>query len=144
MAQVQTLPTSVTTGQQQTFATARERRVVVVLAIVAVLSLFDLAFTLTELPRAMFVELNPIAARLTTLHPHGLILYKLALFGIGGGLLLSYRQYRVAECATWVVLVAYISLGFRWWVYYGHLVASMADPAVTMDPTHAWHALHGF
>jgi len=109
----------------------RPRRILLALAAVWVLNVFDLGFTLLETTRQHFVEVNPVAA--TLLHdPAALTAYKSALVCIGSAILLCYRRERVSEMGAWFLLCTYLAVGLRWHAYYEDVFDSLSDPAVNV------------
>jgi hypothetical protein len=108
--------------------------VLLVLAAVWVINIFDLGYTLAESLYSGFVEMNPVAARLIGASPVVLVGYKTALLAISSTILLIYRRYRVAELGCWFLLAVYVHVGVCWWLYYEHRLASLEDPAVNVDP----------
>jgi len=112
----------------------RPRRVLIALAAVWVINVFDLGFTILEAGRFTFVELNPVAAKLVHAPPYALAVYKFTLLSIGTVILLAYRRHRICELACWFVLAAYVALAFRWIAYYDHVVLTLNDPAVNICP----------
>lgn len=112
----------------------RPRRVLIALAAVWVINVFDLGFTILEAGRFTFVEMNPVAANLIHAPPYALAVYKFTLLSIGTVILLSYRRHRVCELACWFVLAAYVALAFRWSAYYDHVAVTLDDPVVNVCP----------
>lgn len=102
----------------------RARRTGQLIALIAALSLCDLAFTLWAHSFTPFHELNPFARRLlqggmtTTL-----IAAKLALTVIGCGIFWRLRDRPGAEVGIWTVAAAYVLLTLRWADY-----TAMAGP----------------
>ncbi|MFQ5805819.1 MAG: DUF5658 family protein [Phycisphaerae bacterium] len=112
----------------------RPRRVLLVLAAVWVINIFDLGYTLLESLHSGFIEMNPVAARLIGASPAVLVSYKTALLAISSTILLIYRRHRVAELGCWFLLAAYLHVAICWWFYYEQRLASFEDPAVNVDP----------
>lgn len=110
----------------------RPRRVLLVLAAMWVLNLFDLGFTLVEAGRSHFHELNPVAARFLTQPSYVLAAYKAVLVGIGSSILLALSRRRIAEVTAWFLLGVYILVAIRWSLYYKHLNDSPVDPATQL------------
>jgi len=107
----------------------RPRRVLLVLAAMWVLNLFDLGFTLVEAGRSHFHELNPVAARFLAQPSYVLAAYKAILVGLGSTILLALARRRIAELTAWFLLGVYILVAIRWSLYYKHLNDSPVDPA---------------
>lgn len=114
----------------------RPRRVLLLLAAIWVLNVFDLGFTLLEVSRQHFVEMNPVAARLIDAPPVVLIAYKLALVAVGSGLLLRFAWHSTTEWACWLLLVAYAYVGVRWSLYYADLLETAHDPTLHIAMGH--------
>jgi hypothetical protein len=96
----------------------RARRVLLALAAVWVLNIFDLGFTLVESSHGHFTELNPIAASILSRPDYFLIAFKLGLLTLGSIILLVLREHRLAELGCWLLLAAYLYVGARWYAYY--------------------------
>ncbi len=96
----------------------RARRVLLALAAVWVLNVFDLGFTLIESAHGHFVELNPIAASFLGHADHVLIAYKFGLLTFGTTILLLLRHHRMSELGCWMLLATYVYVGVRWYAYY--------------------------
>ena len=100
------------------FDDRRHRRVAELIAILWMLSLADLCFTLWAHFWTPFNELNPLAHYMLSrnLVPT-LILYKLVVTGIGTHIFWRLRNHGRAEIALWGVVGAYIILAMRWSAY---------------------------
>lgn len=96
----------------------RARRVLLAMAAVWVLNVFDLGFTLVESAHGHFVELNPIAASFLGHADHLLVAYKFGLLTFGTTILLLLRHHRMSELGCWMLLAAYVYVGVRWYAYY--------------------------
>lgn len=112
----------------------RPRRVLLALAAVWVINVFDLGYTMLESMTSVFVELNPVAAHLVGQSPVLLVLYKALLIVLSSAVLLVYRRRRITELACWLLLSVYICVAGCWQVYYAYRLASFDDPAVNFDP----------
>ena len=112
----------------------RPRRVLLLLAAVWVINVFDLGYTLLESLHSGFIEMNPVAAKLLSASPQVLVSYKTGLLAISSAILLVYRRHRVAELACWFLLTAYVYVAIRWWGYYEQRLVALEDPAVNIDP----------
>lgn len=112
----------------------RPRRVLLTLAAVWVINVFDLGYTLLESLTATFIEMNPVAARLIAASPLVLVAYKVALILISSTILLIHRRKRLTELACWLLLAVYIGVAGCWRTYYDHRLASLDDPAVNVEP----------
>lgn len=118
----------------------RPRRVLLLLAAVWVVNIFDLGYTLLESLHSEFVELNPLAARLLDAPPELLVLYKTALLAISSTILLLHRRHRTAELACWLLLAAYLYVGICWGLYYEQRLICLEDPAINVDPLIGYRA----
>jgi hypothetical protein len=83
------------------------------LALVVVLSLLDLVWTLLASQAGTMREMNPVGGRL--IHdPAMLILFKVALTGLAAGLIFKLRHYRRAQLASWWACLILTLLTVRW------------------------------
>jgi hypothetical protein len=112
----------------------RSRRILLVLAAVWIINVFDLGYTLLEALYSDFIEMNPLAAKLIGASPHVLVGYKTVLSAIGSAILLVCRRHRAAELGCWLLLGAYVCVAVRWWSYYEQRLTVFDDPAVNVDP----------
>jgi len=108
--------------------------VLLVLAAVWVINVFDLGYTLLESLHSGFIEMNPLAAKLIGGSPEVLVSYKTALLAVSSTILLIYRRQRVAELGCWFLLAVYLHVAICWCYYYEERLASLEDPAVNVDP----------
>ena len=103
---------------------SRARRVTQGIAILWLLSLSDLFFTLWAHSFTPFDELNPIAAALLN---HGLlgmlVTMKVGLTFVGASIFWRLRGHGRAEMAMWGVVAVYVLLTIRW---SGYTVGVMA------------------
>ncbi|MGE0481127.1 MAG: DUF5658 family protein [Phycisphaerae bacterium] len=106
----------------------RPRRILIALAAMWVLNIFDLGFTIAESVHGHFVEVNPIAARLLGGPTWLLALYKFSLITFGTVILLSLRKHRIAEWGAWFLFATYLYVGVRWFVYYQGLYTDTPHP----------------
>ncbi len=108
-------------ARQQTCvsATGRERqfRLVVCLAVVIVLSTFDLAFTQSQMARGNFREANILAASAVSSGPATAAAYKVVLLGLGALLLYRCRNHWTSEAGAWILVVCHVAL-MVWWAAY--------------------------
>jgi len=101
--------------------------------VVTVLSLFDWAFTESQLLRGDFAEANPLAATLAS-NPAAVGTYKLALLCLGVSILFCLRRRWESEASLWLLLACHAAL-MVWWIAYIHLAEICArDPAVWSPP----------
>lgn len=112
----------------------RSRRIILALAAIWVINVFDLGFTLHESQRYHFVELNPVAASMLRDAPHLLVAYKISLVTIASAILIALRRERVCELGCWLILAVYGCVGVRWMFYYEELLATIPDPAINVCP----------
>ncbi len=83
------------------------------LAIVVLLSLFDLGCTLILERSGMFREINPLADRLMN-DPGDLIAFKVATLVASVLILFILRRYRGAQLASWWLSLVFTIVTFRW------------------------------
>lgn len=97
----------------------REERVLWLLLGIVLLSVADLALTLTYLTSVGLIEGNPIAAWLihTTRSPWALALYKGLTVAICVSLLYRMRHRREGELAAWCSVLILVALSI-WWNRY--------------------------
>lgn len=106
------------------FDQSRTRRTVELLAIIWLLAMADLFFTIWAHIFTPFVELNPFASGL--LHHNQLstlIAAKVALTGVGTAIFWRLRKHGRAEIGLWLVAFAYVALAFRWSDYTSQVLA---------------------
>jgi hypothetical protein len=96
----------------------RHRRVAELIAVLWMLALADLCFTLWAHFFTPFNELNPLANYMLrrNLVPT-LILYKLVVTAIGTQIFWRLRNHGRAEIALWGMVGAYVVLAMRWSAY---------------------------
>ena len=103
---------------------SRARRVTQGIAILWVLSMSDLFFTLWAHSFTPFDELNPIAASLLNQGLLGmLVTMKVGLTFLGATIFWRLRGHWRAELAMWAVVLVYVLLTIRW---SGYTVGVMA------------------
>ena len=95
---------------------ARTRRVVLILAWIWVLNLFDLSYTLLSQKTGDFEELNPVA-RLYTHSPAMLAFFKVGMVATGSIVLVAFRRRRFTEAACWGLGIVYTLLALFWFFY---------------------------
>lgn len=102
----------------------RHRRVAELIAILWMLALADLFFTLWAHFFTPFHELNPVANYMLR---HNwvptLILYKLVVTAIGTQIFWRLRDHGRAEIALWGLVGAYVLLTMRWSNYTNNVLA---------------------
>ena len=96
----------------------RDRRIAELIAIVWLLSLADLVFTLWAHFFTAFHEMNPLANYM--LHRNlipSLILFKLVVTAVGTLIFWRLRHHGRAELALWGLAGVYVMLAVRWSAY---------------------------
>lgn len=97
---------------------ARGRRVCILLAPIALLSLADLWMTIDHLTQVGMFESNPIArAVMAQGSPTLLAVWKILSVALAIGFLFIARRKWIGEAATWLALCVLIWLMIRWAVY---------------------------
>lgn len=112
----------------------RPRRVLLTLAAIWVINVFDLGYTLLEAQYAGFIEVNPVAARLIDAAPGVLISYKAALMLTSSTILLLCRRHRIVELGCWLLLAVHAQLALRWCWYFEERLLALDDPATNIHP----------
>lgn len=103
---------------------SRTRRTVELLAVIWLLAMADLFFTIWAQIFTPFHELNPFASHL--LHHHqlsALIAGKVGLTAIGTVIFWAVRKHTRAELALWLIMLVYVGLTFRWSEYTTQVLA---------------------
>jgi hypothetical protein len=102
----------------QLFSGPRPRRVAELIAVLWMLSIADLIFTLWAHFFTTFHELNPVANLFLkhNLIP-SLVLFKLVLTAFGAQIFWRLRHIRRAEFALWALVGVYVMLALRWSAY---------------------------
>ncbi|HWB19913.1 MAG TPA: DUF5658 family protein [Phycisphaerales bacterium] len=97
----------------------RSRRVQVLLLGILILSLADLAVTMTHLKTTGMMEANPIAEYLIkyTQSPGALIAFKLSTVGVCMLLLHRLRFHWEGEAAAWVAVIILAGMSIMWHTY---------------------------
>lgn len=96
----------------------RSRRTFELLAIIWLLSLCDLYFTLWAYRFTVFNEMNPWASQLIRHHQlASLGLTKLILVVGSSAIFWAVRKHRITEMALWGLLVVHVGLIVRWSIY---------------------------
>ncbi len=108
----------------------RPRRVLLTLAAVWVISVFDLGFTVGQWGMIEFHELNPLAARLLDGPVHGIAAFKFGFLTSGTIILLALRRHSVAELACWFLLATKVYIAIRWFAYFDCVVHGRSNPLV--------------
>ncbi len=96
----------------------RARRVMILLAGVWVLNLFDLSLTMRAQADGMLYEGNPLARALLTLGAGPLIAAKLLLVAGATLVLFNFRRLRCAEVAACIALLVYVGVAVQWKLCY--------------------------
>jgi hypothetical protein len=102
----------------------RPRRVAQLIAVLWLLAIADLLFTLWAHFFTAFHELNPVANLFLEkdLIP-SLVLFKLVVTAIGTSIFWRVRHAPRAELALWLVVGVYVLLAMRWSNYTDHALA---------------------
>lgn len=108
----------------------RSRRVLLTLALVWVVAIFDLGFTLLEWGEQQFTELNPVAASVLGGPTQLVMAYKFGLLGLGTTILLALRRHAVAELACWFLLTFKVYVAARWYIYYICVLHDKLNPLI--------------
>lgn len=105
-------------GSSQLFSAPRPRRVAELIAVLWMLSIADLIFTIWAHFFTNFHELNPLAKYFlnNNLIP-SLVLFKLVLTAFGAQIFWRLRHVRRAELALWALVGVYVMLALRWSAY---------------------------
>lgn len=125
-------------------ARARSRRVVLLVALIAILSVGDLIATLTFLRSIGMQEINPLAAFIIQNQSEtGLILFKFGSVVCCVSLILLIRHFRQGEVAAWIAAIILVGLTVHWHTYTHHVVQLQDAEAITEAQQHGqWHKLH--
>jgi hypothetical protein len=95
--------------------TAGARRVVLLIAAMALMGLVDLAMTMTYMRSTGMFELNPIARALASLGAgEHLVIFKLVTISISATALYLGRHSRRGELAAWACATVLVVLMFHW------------------------------
>jgi len=108
----------------------RPRRVLLTLAAVWVVAIFDLGFTLGQAGTVDFAEMNPLAARLLGGPEQLIIAYKFGLLTLGTAILLWLRRHGIAELACWFLFASKVYLAVRWYSYFDCLLHGYVNPLI--------------
>ena len=91
----------------------RSFRVFVIVAILVLLNVVDLEFTLLALSHGLLFEANPIASALLSA-PAQFVAYKVVLATLGMSMLLVARRTALAELAALIICLVYVILIYKW------------------------------
>ncbi|MDX9910631.1 MAG: DUF5658 family protein [Phycisphaerales bacterium] len=107
---------------------SRPRRVLVLLLGVVLLSLGDLALTLTHAASVGIAEMNPLARTIMAHHsPLGIVLWKVASVSLCVLLLLRVRRSWIGELGAWIGLSIMVALTIHWARYNDAMLSYMPD-----------------
>jgi len=95
-------------------AGSRSHRVLCLVAGIWLLNGFDLVLTVLAHQQGLLHEENPLARWILALGTPSIVLFKIGLVLIGSYPLLRFRQARITELGTLVILVAYAFLAVHW------------------------------
>jgi hypothetical protein len=98
----------------------RSRRVTLMLALLWIVGLFDLVFTILAHRIGGFHEANPVARPLIG-DDSALALYKLGLLVLSTAILFVLRRHLVTEITCWMLGAIYAGLALMWLAYFGIL-----------------------
>jgi hypothetical protein len=125
---------------RQTTEHARAKRLAILLAILAVLHAFDLAFTQTQLARPNFAEMNSLArfaasraSNIGGCGAWGVAAFKCASVGAGLLILWMMRRRWQAEFGAWLLLGLSAVLIVWWACYLKELEVCLCDPACVSE-----------
>lgn len=105
----------------------RSRRVVLLLATLAVLGLADLHLTVHHHMQMGMEELNPLGAYLLGGgHIGALVVFKLATMAVAIGMLLAVRAHPLGEASTWLAFGIMVALTLHWHQYNTELTHDFA------------------
>ena len=93
---------------------SRAHRVLILIGGVWLLNAFDLILTVTAYQQGLLQEGNPLARYMLQLGMPSIVLFKIGLVLIGSYPLLRYRNARITEIGTFVILIAYAMLAVHW------------------------------
>jgi len=99
----------------------RARRVVLILVLLWIVSVFDLVFTLFAHRLGGFQEANPVAELLIG-NSIGLIGFKFTMLVCASAIFFVLRRHVWAEIGCWLMAVVYTCLAFVWLYYYHHSI----------------------
>jgi len=107
---------------------ARSHRVICLVLGIWLLNGFDLAFTILAHENGILSEQNPLARHMLQKGTTSVILFKIGLVLIGSYPLLRFRQARITELGTYVIISAYALLAFRWSICFDLYAATITGP----------------
>lgn len=108
----------------------RPRRVLLTLAAVWVVAVFDLGYTLAEWGTVDFVEMNPVAAKVLSQSVRMVFVFKFGLLGAGTLILLLLRRHAVAELGCWFLFATMLYVAVRWYSYFDCLLHDYVNPLI--------------
>jgi len=108
----------------------RSRRVLLTLAAVWVVGIFDLGYTLAEWGTSDFAEANPVAAKVLSQSVRTAVLFKFGLLGVSSLILLAVRRHFIAELGCWFLFVTMMYVAIRWYCYFDCLVRDYVNPLI--------------
>ena len=98
------------------------------LAAVWVVAVFDLGYTLAESGTQDFEEMNPVAARLLAQPTRVIMAYKFGLLSVSTAILLALRRHATAELACWFLFVLKLYVALRWYSYFDCVLHGYVNP----------------
>lgn len=96
----------------------RTRRVLLFALGIALVSGFDLAFTLLACQHGIFDEYNPVARIVLRRGTAWLVVYKMGLVAVGCAIIAWFRRAAITEMAAFFVWATYVTLGVWWSEWY--------------------------
>jgi hypothetical protein len=109
-------------------AEARSHRVICLVLGIWLLNGFDLAFTILAHDHGILNEENPLARHMLKNGTMSVVLFKIGLVLIGSYPLLRFRRARITELGSYVIIVAYAFLAFRWSMCFDLYAATVTGP----------------
>ena len=106
----------------------RPRRVLLTLAAVWVVAIFDLGYTLAESGTQDFAEANPVAAKLLAGPARTIVAYKFSMVGLATAILLALRRHAVAELGCWFLFALKVYVALRWYSYFDCVLHGYVNP----------------
>ena len=98
----------------------RSARIILLIAVISFLSLFDLVLTVRASQIGEFLELNPLARGMLR-DPTALAVFKAAVSAVAFTIFIIFRRRQLTEIACWTCCAAYVVLTVIWTMYYAHI-----------------------
>jgi hypothetical protein len=114
---------------------ARDRRLLLLVLAIVLMSLVDLSCTLTYMRTTGMIELNPLARQMVAIgQAQQLILFKLFTTVLSCGALYLARRNPKAELCAWLCTALMVWLMIHW-VMFNHNVHAFTDDLATLALT---------